>query len=279
MWIWWIISLIVLIACFIFAYRMIVSSYDFLPTDKKFPLDFRKDSSGKNPTLAQQELIRSLKTKLQTVEDNSSFYEIQFSKFQQRLKMLEEQYNSNLQQSAHQPKEEEEDWKEMYFEENELKEKLENELDEANQKLEEAEKKLSSIEANNSQWAMLQSEYDTRLNDMQSMQDNISLMQRQLVAAAEREKELEQILLSEITIKKKYAQLESSHLSLKSENEDLRKQLVVITQKERDLESRVARLNELESKLAIYEEEKAKMISDLESMLTQNKMFSGEKNS
>ncbi|MDP4283282.1 MAG: hypothetical protein Q8891_02585 [Bacteroidota bacterium] len=279
MWIWWIISLIVLIACFIFAYRMIVSSYDFLPTDKKFPLDFRKDSSGKNPTLAQQELIRSLKTKLQTVEDNSSFYEIQFSKFQQRLKMLEEQYNSNLQQSAHQPKEEEEDWKEMYFEENELKEKLENELDEANQKLEEAEKKLSSIEANNSQWAMLQSEYDTRLNDMQSMQDNISLMQRQLVAAAEREKELEQILLSEITIKKKYAQLESSHLSLQSENEDLRKQLVVITQKERDLESRVARLNELESKLAIYEEEKAKMISDLESMLTQNKMFSGEKNS
>ena len=167
----------------------------------------------------------------------------------------------------------------MYYEENEVKEKLENELDATRQKLEEVENKLNSIEENNSHWAGLQSEYDARLNDLQSMQNNIGLMQRQLEAAAEREKELEQILLSEITIKKKYAQLESEHRALQSENEDLRKQVIEMNQKERNLEVRITRLNDLESKLAIYEEEKAKMISDLELMVSQNKMFSGQKNS
>lgn len=277
MWIWWIISLVVLIACFIFAYRMIVSSYDFLPTDKKFTLGFKKEVSSQNSTPAQQELIRNLKTKLQSVEDNSSFYEIQFSKFQQRLKALEEQYNSQQQQMSQAPKEDEEDWKEMYFEENEMKEKLENELDETKQKLEEVENKLNSIEEKNTQWAGLQSQYDARINDLQSMQNNIGLMQRQLEAAAEREKELELILLSEIAIKKKYAQLESVHLSLQSENEELRRQVIDMNQKERDLEVRITRLNELESKLAIYEEEKAKMIADLELMVSQNKIFSGQK--
>lgn len=279
MWIWWIISLIILIVCFIFAYRMIVSSYDFLPTDKKFSLGLKKETPSQNSTPAQQEAIRSLKNKLQSVEDNTSFYEIQFSKFQQRLKALEEQYNSQQVYNNHQPKADEEDWKEMYYEENEVKEKLENELDATRQKLEEVENKLNSIEENNSQWAGLQSDYDARLNDLQSMQNNIGLMQRQLEAAAEREKELEQILLSEITIKKKYAQLDSEHRALQSENEDLRKQVIEMNQKERDLEVRITRLNELESKLAIYEEEKAKMIADLELMVSQNKIFSGQKNS
>ena len=39
MWIWWIVSLISLIACAIFAYRMIVSSYEFLPADKRYFLE------------------------------------------------------------------------------------------------------------------------------------------------------------------------------------------------------------------------------------------------
>ena len=258
MWIWWIVSLTVLIACFIFAYRMMVSSYDFLPMDKKFSFGFKKNFSSENPTPAQQEVIRSLKTKLQAVEDNTSFYEIQFSKFQQRLKTLEEQYNTQVQQANH-PHQAEEDWKEMYFEENEVKEKLENELDETRQKLEAAEHKLSSIGEDNSKWRALQSDYDSRLNDLQSMQNNIELLQRQLEAAGEREKELEQILLSEISIKKKYAQLETQFTSLKSENEDLRRQLLETNEKERDLQIRIERLNELISKMRLFmKKEKAK---------------------
>lgn len=271
MWIWWIISLIVLIVCFIFAYRVIVSSYDFLPGDKKNI--FRGNASEKS------EMMWDLKNKLQKMEENSSFYEIQFSKMQQRLKVLEESRNSEPQKMVLQKAEEEEDWKEMYYEENERKENLENELDETKQLLEEAENKLNIITQNETEFAGLRSDYDARLNDLQSMQNNIGLLQRQLGASAAREKELEQSLLAEIHLKNQYAQLQQDHTRLKSENEDLKKQVVDMNRKERELEGGIVRLNELESKLSAYEEEKAKMIADLEQMVNQNKIFSTPRNS
>lgn len=276
MWIWWIISLVVLIACFIFAYRVIVSSYDFMPGNKKNFLSFKNGNSSGNES-AKTEEIWDLKNKLKKVEENSSFYEIQFSKMQQRLKTLEEQYN-NQPLKASQP-EDEEDWKEMYYEENEVKEKLENELDISKQKLEEVESKLNSIEENSSKWISLQSDYDARLNDLQSMQNNIGLMQRQLEAAVMRERELEQSLLAEIHIRKQHTQLQIEHTRLQSENEELRRQVVEMHKKEKELEGGISRLNELESRLAFYEEEKARMIADLEQMVNQNKIFPSPKNS
>lgn len=272
MWIWWIISLVVLIACFIFAYRMIVSSYEFLPGDKKNFLSFRKSFDAES-NRAKSEEIWDLKNKLKKVEEDSSFYEIQFSKLLQRLKTLEELYDHIPAQIAEQQKEDEEDWKEMYYEENEVKEKLENELDEVRQKLEEAENKLNSIENTESKWAGLQSDYDTRLNDLHSMQNNIGLLQRQLEASVAREKELEVSLLSDAQLKKNYSQLQNEHVRLQSENEELRRQTIEMDKREKDLEAGIARLNELESKLAIYEEEKAKMIANLELMVNQNKIF------
>jgi len=278
MWIWWIISLVVLIACFIFAYRVIVSSYDFLPSDKRNFLSFKRNISSEISP-ARGETIWELKNQLQKVEENSSFYELQFSKLQQRLKALEAQYEGQQQPLIASKKEDEEDWKEMYYEENERKEKLENELDETKQKLEEVENKLNSVEENNSKWSGLQSEYDARLNDLQSMQNNIGLLQRQLEAAAVREKELELSLLTEINAKKQIAQFESENARLKIENDDLRKEIVQISKKEKELEGDISKLKELENRLAIYEEEKAKMIADLELMVNQNKIFSTPKNS
>jgi chromosome segregation ATPase len=228
---------------------------------------------------ARGETIWDLKNQLQKVEENSSFYELQFSKLQQRLKALEAQYESQQQPLIAPKKEDEEDWKEMYYEENERKEKLENELDETKQKLEEVENQLNSVEENNSNWSGLQSEYDARLNDLQSMQNNIGLLQRQLEAAAAREKELELSLITEINAKKQYVQLESENARLKIENDDLRKEIVQISKKEKELEGGISKLKELENRLAIYEEEKAKMIADLELMVNQNKIFSTPKSS
>jgi len=276
MWIWWIISLVVLIACFIFAYKVIVSSYDLLPAEKKNFLSFKKASPFENNS-PRPEAIWDLKNKLQKVEENSSFYEIQFTKMQERLKALEARYQT--QQVSASKNADEEDWKEMYYEENELKEKLENELDITRQKLEEAQSQLSEIEKDNSKWSGLQSDYDARLNDLQSMQNNIGLLQRQLEAAAVREKELELSLVAEINAKKQYSKLESENVRLRSENDDLRKQIVDIHNKEKELEIGLSRLHELENQLAIYEEEKAKMIANLEMMVNQNKIISVTKNS
>jgi predicted nucleic acid-binding Zn-ribbon protein len=278
MWIWWMVSLVILITCFIFTYRMMVSSYEFLPTDKKFLMGFKKNYISDKSLL--QEYLRNLKSKIQSVEDTTSYYEIQFSKFQQRLKALEELCNHKQPEIAHAPKaSEEEDWKEMYYQENEAKEKIENELDEVRQKLEEAQNNIEEFEKNKSEWSVLQSNYDARLNDLQSMQNNIELLQRQLEAAADREKEMEQLLLVEINFKKQYAQLETEHARLKSENEDIKRQLIEMNKREAEMEQHIVRAKELESRIAIYEEEKLKMISDLEQMVNQNKMFLPPKNS
>jgi chromosome segregation ATPase len=269
MWIWWIISLIVLIACFIFAYKVIMSSYDWLPADKNNFMSFKKASSSGN-TFPRSEAIYDLKNKLQKVEENSSFYEIQFSKLQERLNHLESQYETQLQTTLSK-KSQEEDWKEMYYEENELKEKLENELDLAQQRLEEMQKQLAETEENDSKWKAFKSDYDARLNDLESMQNNIEILQRQLEASVVREKELQLSLASEINAKKQFSNLESVNARLRSENDDLRSQLVQIHNREKELEFKISKLNELESRVAIYEEEKAKMIASLEVMVNANK--------
>src|ERR1700681_4294167 len=130
--VWWIISLIILIVCFIFAYRMIVSSYEFLPVDKRYFLRFFKNPVVQEAGPSQKDTLRTLKKKMLSVEDNTTFYQIQFSKFQERLKALEEL--NTLKSSPEKTTiaamhQDEEDWKEMYYEENTAKEKLENDLD------------------------------------------------------------------------------------------------------------------------------------------------------
>jgi chromosome segregation ATPase len=278
MWIWWIISLIVLIACFIFAYKAIVSSFDFLPADKRSIFFFKRDIPIESAP-ARPEVMMDLQKHLQKVEENSSFYELQFTKLQERLKILEAQLESHPSKQTVVKKVDEEDWKELYYQENDTKEKLENELDITRQKLEEVESKLNSFEVNNSKWNSLQSDYDSRLNDLESMQNNIGLLQRKLEAAGSREKELEISLLAEIKAKKQYAQLDSNYARVKSENEDLKRQIAALHKKGREMESGISRLKELESRLAMYEEEKAKMIANLEQMVNQNKIFSGIKSS
>ncbi|HSN09794.1 MAG TPA: hypothetical protein VLS85_12205 [Hanamia sp.] len=248
-----------------------------MPADKKNFLSFKKASSSENQN-SRPEAIWDLKNKLQKVEENSSFYEIQFSKMQERLKALEAQYQTQHQVYVSQ-KDDEEDWKEMYYEENGVKEKLENELDITLQKLEEAEKQLSELKENNTKWSSLQSDYDARLNDLQSMQNNIGLLQRQLEAATVREKELELSLVSEINAKKQYSNLESENARLKSENDELRNQIVEIHKNENELQVSISRLHELENQLAVYEEEKARMIANLELMVNQNKIITSTKNS
>ena len=246
-----------------------MSSYDWLPADKNNFLSFKKTPSSPGPS-ARPEAIWDLKNKLQKVEETSSFYEIQFSKLQERLRALESQYEISQQQIPSQ-KNEEEDWKEMYYEENEAKQKLENELDQAHEKLEELQKRLGDVEEKKSDLKALKSDYDARLNDLQSMQNNVELLQRQLEAAAGREKELELSLISEINAKKQFANVESINARLQCENDDLRSQLIQMHQKETKLAGKLSRLNELESRIAIYEEEKARMIASLEMMVNQTK--------
>ena len=228
MWIWWIVSLIVLVACIIFAYRMIVSSYEFLPADKRFFLGFNKNPASSTNFPDHPDALKILRNKMQHVEDNTTFYHIQFSKFQDRLKVMEEKFamNSKKINATAIEFEDEEDWKELYYEENSKKELLENELDLTKQTLEKLENKLNEVEDKTGHWKQLQSDYELRLNDLQSMQNETMHLQKQLDASIEREKELEQLLLSEITMREKYCLLQKEYTRLLSETDDLRRRIM-----------------------------------------------------
>ena len=228
MWIWWIVSLIVLVGCIIFAYRMIVSSYEFLPADKRFFFGFNKNPASSTNFPDHPDALKILRNKMQHVEDNTTFYHIQFSKFQDRLKVMEEKFamNSKKINATAIEFEDEEDWKELYYEENSKKELLENELDLTKQTLEKLENKLNEVEDKTGHWKQLQSDYELRLNDLQSMQNETMHLQKQLDASIEREKELEQLLLSEITMREKYCLLQKEYTRLLSETDDLRRRIM-----------------------------------------------------
>lgn len=226
MWIWWIVSLIILIACIVFAYRMIVSSYEFLPADKKSLPRLGKRAAKAKSLSTQSESSGNLNSRLQSLEETNAFHEIQFSKFLQRLKSIEDRFNNNSQPNIAFRNSDDEDWKEMYYEENERKEKLENELDQTRQQLETNEILLQELRKNNSVRVSMLSDHEATAHDIQSMQQAIDMMQRKIMAASEREKELEQLLSAEIEAKKTYSRLESEQRRLQFENEDLRRQIV-----------------------------------------------------
>ena len=226
MWIWWIVSLIILIACIVFAYRMIVSSYEFLPADKKSLPRLGKKNPRAKALSSQAESSGNLNSRLQSLEETNAFHEIQFSKFLQRLKSIEDRFNNTSQPNIAFRNSDDEDWKEMYYEENERKEKLENELDQTRQQLETNEILLQELRKNNSVRVSMLSDHEATAHDIQSMQQAIDMMQRKIMAASEREKELEQLLSAEIEAKKTYSRLESEQRRLQFENEDLRRQIV-----------------------------------------------------
>ncbi len=264
MWIWSVISLIILIACVIFAYRMIVSSYEFLPSDKRYFLRFKKYPPAHNTLSDQPDVIKILRNKVQHVEENSTFYNMQFNKFQDRLKVIEEKVAASsgaMVANRHEAalREDEEDWKELYYEENEKKESLENELDFARQTLEETEAKLKDLEENFQNKAKLRSDHESRLSEIQSLQENSISLQKQLDGSKAREKELEHLLLSEITIREKYALLQTQYAEMLSETDDLRRRLSETENLTEEFQKARKEQRQLESRLSICREENLKL--------------------
>lgn len=275
MWIWWMLSLIILISCSIFAYRMIVSSYEFLPADKRFLFRFNRNSNLHQGSHVQTDPLKILRNKVQHVEDNTSFYQAQFSKFQDRLQNMEEKYGMPSREAnttvINAIEIEEEDWKELFYEENAMKEKLENELDFTRQALEDAESKLTLVDSERAGFNQSHIDYESTLLELQSSQALADRLQRELAASVEREKELEQLLLTEITMREKYSLLQQKYTQLLSEADDLIMRSVEINRKDIDHQSALRHQWQLESLLAICKDENLRIKNDMEQMLKTNK--------
>ncbi len=274
MWIWWILSLIILISCSIFAYRMIVSSYEFLPSDKRFLFRFNKNSNLRRDSPVQTDALKILRNKVQHVENNTSFYQVQFSKFQDRLQHMEERYGMSPKETTtpviDSAETKEEDWKELFYEENAIKEKLENELDFTRQALEEAENKLSFADSEKAGFTESHIDYESTLLELQSSQAQVDRLQRELAASVEREKELEQLLLTEITMREKYSLLQQKYTQLLSEADDLMMRSVEMNKKDIDHQSALRHQWQLESLLALCKDENLRMKNDMERLLKAN---------
>jgi chromosome segregation ATPase len=270
----WIVSLIVLIATAVLVYKMIVTSKEYFSLEKLSPVNLFKGGNSRDKFYKQS--LSLLSSKIKSLEDSNAYYEIQFSKLQLQMN-AGSAFQPEIQtgnEVAIQEEDEEEDWKEMYYQENDQKVQIENELDEALQALEQANQKLQLHEEKNQTLIELKSNYDARMIEIQSLQNQVETLQKKLEGCSEREKELNSLLQKEIALKKVYAKIENENFRLRSESEDQKRQLIEIYAKEKELSKKLAHAREIQSQMGMYEEEKNRKMHELRVQMENNRIFS-----
>ena len=270
----WVISLIVIIATFVLVYKMLVTSSEFFSSDKLSPLKSLKAGHSRDKFYRQS--LSLLNSKIKSLEDSNAYYEIQFSKLQLQINSGQNIHQA-MQTQTEPPtliKEEEEDWEEMYYQENEQKVQIENELDKTLQALDQLRQKLLNQEEKNENLGALRSNYDARMIELKSMQNQMNGLEKKLEGAAEREHELNTLLQKEIDLKKVYAKMEKENVRLRSETQDQKRQLTEMYAKEKEFSKQLAQTRELQSQLGMYENEKSRKMDELKRQMENNRIFS-----
>ncbi|MEO6681579.1 MAG: hypothetical protein ABIN48_02030 [Ginsengibacter sp.] len=273
----WVVTLIVLIASTILVYRMLITSNEFFSPDKPFP--FKLLNAGSSRDKYYRQSIPALQTKIKSLEESIAYNEIQFSKLIQKVNEVGNSTPSFIPSNEvatiiENKKEDEEDWEELYYQENEKKVQLENELDEALQSLENANQELGVIKEEKHHFTALKSKYDARLIELTSLQNEINSLKNKLTAAAARENEMKNSLNDEIALKKGFAKIESENARLRSETEDQNRQLIEMHLKVEEASTQLARFREMKSQFMMQENEKTQKLEDLRKQIGKNKIFS-----
>lgn len=275
MWFWWIVSLIILTASIIFSLYIFYGSYKATPVKKPFPLK-RNYNIIRKPTLfTKQQLISSLKLKLQSVENNSMLYYNELKKLQQRIQALEKNKGTGYQN----PKgkfEDDENWEELYYEIHDEKEKMESELDLTNQKLEEAEELVKELMRKETVWKEKRSELENELIKAHTLQNKIGDLQRELEGAAQREQDLQQQLEAQKELYKDFEVLQQQYASIQSEADELRNRIKEINNRDVLLQQKINRLTELESTIEISEYEKMDIRKSIEEIIVENEALAAK---
>lgn len=271
----WIVSLIVLIATIVLVYKMLVTSKEFFSNDKPFP--FKLWKSGTSLDKFDSQSLSRLNSKIKSLEESNSYYEIQFSKLKMHMNSGQNADPEMYPQTeiiAQLKEEAEEDWEEMYYEENEQKVQIENELDKTLQILEEVNQKLLHNEEQIETLGALRSNYDARMIELKFMQDQLDILQKKLERATGRERDLNILLQKEIDLKKIYSKIENENVRLRSETEDQKRQLTQMYAQEKEISKKLARNRELQSQIGLYEDEKNRKMNELKRQMENNKIFS-----
>jgi len=261
MWLWWIISLVILLASIIFSLYIFFSSYK--------PSQYKKAGSSKSAmSILQKPLMFGIQKyntslKLNDEENNSQLYFNELNKLQQRIQSLEK--NKVAKTTI-----EDENWEELYYEVHEAKEKMENELDLTTQKLEETESLVNELKIKQSAWKEKQSQLENELNKAQSLQNIIGGLQRELEGAAERESELQQQLFQQRDLYANFELLQQQYASVQSDADELRNRITEINNRDVLLQQKISRLTELESTIETAEYEKMDLRKSVEDIILEN---------
>lgn len=144
MWLWWGVSLIVLVISIIFAIKVFASSrqlqklISFGDLINETPSKLR---SGSNIMINRpQQEISELMAKLRTLEENVHNYTLHLNRIDGRVTNIEK-----LKDSKANEKPNSENWEELYFEILDKNEKLEGELEVAILKIEQSESRISEL--------------------------------------------------------------------------------------------------------------------------------------
>ena len=266
MWIWWALSLLILIASTAFALYIYYGNYKTNEPKKDFFLQRRSSFSSKFFAVSKQQVITSLRLKLQSVENNSALYFNELKKLQQRIQAIEKGETVNNKKTSSF----DEDWEELYYEVNDKKEKLENELDATTQALESVTYQLNKAEANEKLLIEKQSELETQLNQAQSLQNKIGDLQRELEGAAERETDLQVELDAHKELAKDFELLQQQYAQLQSEANEIQNRMIESKNREVLSKQKINRLTKLESTIEISEYEKMEIKKSIEEIIIEN---------
>jgi|GEM_PF-830685 len=269
MWLWWIVSLVILMASIIFSLYIFYSSYKAMPVKKEFLLKRNYNSVRKFIPITKQQVISSLKLKLQSVEHNSMLYYDELKKLQQRIQTLEKNKGTGYQKDE-KAVSDDENWEELYYQLHDEKEKMENELDLTNQKLQEAESLVNELKRKETLWKEKRSELENELNKAHTLQNKIGELQRELEGAAEREQDLQQQLEAQKELYKDFELLQQQYAYIQSEADELRNRIKDINNRDVLLQQKINRLTELESTIEISEYEKMDIKKSIEEIIIEN---------
>ncbi len=269
MWLWWIVSLVILMASIIFSLYIFYSSYKAMPVKKEFLLKRNYNSVRKFIPITKQQVISSLKLKLQSVEHNSMLYYDELKKLQQRIQTLEKNKGTGYQKDE-KAVYDDENWEELYYQLHDEKEKMENELDLTNQKLQEAESLANELKRKETLWKEKRSELENELNKAHTLQNKIGELQRELEGAAEREQDLQQQLEAQKELYKDFELLQQQYAYIQSEADELRNRIKDINNRDVLLQQKINRLTELESTIEISEYEKMDIRKSIEEIIIEN---------
>ncbi len=273
MWLWWIVSLIILLGSIIFSLYIFYGSYKITPLKKDFSFKRNPGFIKKPFPIGKQQLINSLKLKLQSVENNSLLYYNELKKLQQRINALEKNKSTGGTTNTNFG---DENWEELYYEVHDKKEKMENELDLTNQKLEEAESLLTELKRRETSWKQKRSDLENELNKAHSLQNKIGDLQRQLEGAAERELELQQQIQTQQELYKDFELLQQQYSYAQSETDDLKNRIKEINNRDVLLQQKINRLTELESTIEISEYEKNDIRKSIEEIISENEALAAK---